>query len=242
MPGPGVMARILAAAIALVCAFCASGCGSGTNARAPAPTSTATPQGSPGPSQSAVDAGRDGVPASIASLPFDERVEDKARIRTLEGFWVISRPSGGDKAETDDYEEILLLDIGETTILRAYPLPSVPPDWITVGDQAVYCGREGDGDLRYAMVCRIDRKTLAATVRIFTDRLDTWRPSDHPTWWQVEPFRLEMSEFAVDGVAVWSKTRTEGWTRLDPVTLTIVDRGTAGPQTSPAPRVSAEPT
>lgn len=206
----------------------------------PAPTQAIALTPVPGPSQSVVDAQRDGVPASIAALPFAKRVEDRARIRTAEGIWMISRPSGGAKPDRTDYEEILLLDLDETKILRAYPLKSVPPRWITVGDDAVYCGRAGDGALPHSMVCRIDRTTFAPKVRIYTDQLDRWIPAEHPNSWEIEAFHLEMRDLVVDDVALWSEAR-EGWTRIDPASLTIVERGTPGPQGSPAPRVTAEP-
>jgi hypothetical protein len=202
----------------------------------PTPTAFRTP--STGPSQPVADAQRDGVPTTVAALPFLERVHTRARLRTPEGIWVISRNEDG-LPDLPEYAEILLLDQQEASIVRAYPLESVPPRWLTMTDQAVYCGRNGAGEMPYSMVCRIDRRTFAARIRIYTD--ERWIPGDHPHGWELDPFQLQITDLVADDVALWVRSRNEGWARLDPNALSIVQRGTAGPAGSPPPSVTAGP-
>lgn len=166
------------------------------------------------PSQSPEDAARDGVVPVIAALPLGERLDVVERHPAAEGTWVTSRLGavvreraredagaigafddpraldGRDALLVEDYGELLLLDAGETRILRAYPLPYLPPQALAVSDGAVHCARQGDGGLPDSMLCRVDRTTLAAQVRVFpADGSGFARGTNRwtPTWWTVEP-------------------------------------------------------
>lgn len=146
-----------------------------------------------GQSQSVADAARDGVIGEVATLPFEIRVRpDQAdagrgeqRVVTEEGVWVVSRPDwnafeprpmivgdetgryGRDFISTSGYGEVLLLGVDEYTILRAFPFPDAGPQALLATEDAVYCARQGDGGLPASMLCRIDRETLEARVRVF---------------------------------------------------------------------------
>jgi hypothetical protein len=121
------------------------------------------------PSQSAADAARDLVIPEIALLTLAERVRlplggggaDVHELATPEGRWVIStrprtstNPSAcfGDRAGIQgidfvcNYTEILLLD-ADGRIRRAYPFENLPIRELVLGDDAVYCGRQGDGGI-----------------------------------------------------------------------------------------------
>lgn len=150
----------------------------------------------PPPSQSAADAARDGVVPAVAALPFDERVSPRTyglvpRVVTAEGVWVASEiPQAEDRWTVGDvegtygydfvgvteYAEILLLDPTERRILRAYPLPDVPPSELAVSDDAVYCAGQGDGAVSTSVICRIDRRTGAWSVRAFPSSIDPYIP------------------------------------------------------------------
>lgn len=150
-----------------------------------------------GPSQPRDEAARDGVLPAVAALTFDQRVEVRdpsagaapTRVETDQGVWVVSHMpvdttdlSGGcglgatddpdavyrrDTICTVEYGEVLLLDHDEQRILRAFPLPGFPPQRLTVTDDAVWCGKVGDGGLPDSMLCRIDRQTYDWQVRVF---------------------------------------------------------------------------
>lgn len=146
------------------------------------------------PSQSPAAARRDGVVPALAKLPFAIRVSVKASIRAREGVWVLSRPTAKaargangcrlgpetgkyptDTICTTEYGEVLLLNARRDRILRAYPLPAVPPRYLVLSATAVYCGRPGSAArnefaLPDAMVCRIDRRSFAARVHVFAPR------------------------------------------------------------------------
>ncbi|MEX0873678.1 MAG: hypothetical protein WD646_11435 [Actinomycetota bacterium] len=182
--------------------------------------------------------------AALAELSFEERVNATTTVSIDDDVWVISRPSisgidcrqpsrDGDQLICDpEYGEVLHLDKNKERILRAYPLPAIPPTAIAITDDAVYCARQGDGGLPNSMACRIDRTTLDIKVRIFpsasepafTDP-DTYRPDT----WTVSDESLEVYKFIADNEGVWAEQYTGGWTRLDPVTLEIEARGTTGP-------------
>ena len=244
--------RIGAAAVALAALAVACGGGSGKPAASPAPTTnppptTATP--SPGPSQAVADAKRDGVVAALATVPFAARVGVVAEVVAPEGVWVISRPADAiaryadgsrlgpetgeypkDTISVKEYGEALLLSPDRSRILRAYPLPSVPATYLRLTDDAVYGGRPGDTTLdEYAlpdaMVFRIDRRTYAATVRVFAPGAESevLQPCFVlPGNWSVTKARLTMTDFAADATGVRARQANGTWTRLDPVTLTIL--------------------
>ncbi len=145
-----------------------------------------------GASQSPAEATRDGVVAEVAALGIAERVSQypervgPTRIETPEGIWLISAVSletpdleqgciigdssgvyGRDFICVNEYREVLLLDRTTGEIIRGYPFPSVPPQSLLLTDGAVYCLSQGDGGAPTSMLCRIDRRTLSATVRVF---------------------------------------------------------------------------
>jgi hypothetical protein len=137
-----------------------------------------------GPSQTGDEASRDGVAPGVAQLPFAWRVGAIAVQRAPEGRWVLSRPSaappradadsspasgtyGRDYVDPTRYGEVLLIDATANRILRAYPLPDVPPTALVLSDAAVYCGRAGDAELPDSVLCRIDRTDLSWRVRVF---------------------------------------------------------------------------
>jgi hypothetical protein len=235
-------------ALGIVAASCI-GCTSDTPERTASPNPTAT--ASRGPSQSAADAKRDGVVPAVAALPFGVRVAPLSTVRLNEQLWVISRlgdtsgtgvdcegPEEGeygvDWVCSSEYGELLLLNRRGTKILRALPLPSVPPQHIAVTDDAAYCGRAGDGGLPHSMVCRIDRRTFETTVWVFWDSdhvAQTPEPSLLPGWKLHEEY-LPMYKFQADDDAVWAKDFHTGntWTKLDPVTLEIVDEKVVRPE------------
>ena len=226
-------------------------CGSGQPAsQAPAtspPATTAPP--ATGPSQPPADAKRDGVVAALANVPFAARVGVVAEVAAPEGVWVIARPTDAIAAyadgsrlgpETGEYPkdtisvkesgEVLLLSADRTRIVRAYPLPSVPATYLRLTDGAVYGGRPGDTTLdEYAlpdaMVFRIDRRTLAATVRVFAPGAESevLQPCFVlPRGGSVTKARLTMTDFAADAGGVRARQADGSWTRLDPVTLAIL--------------------
>ena len=151
----------------------------GTGASSP----TASPTTSLPASQSTADARAYGIEAAVAALPIEVRVQplDTAvwpvattQASTPEGLWLVSRaersPNYDDAAHPGlltEYGELLLLTPDRGRILRAYPFRGVPPQWLLVTPQAVYCGRQGDGGLPNSMVCRVDRSTGALTVVVF---------------------------------------------------------------------------
>jgi hypothetical protein len=166
------------------------------------------------PSQSVGDAVRDGVVPAIAALPLAERLEILERLPAAEGVWVRSRLSesvreraredacaigafgdpraldGRDAVCVDEYGEVLLLDGAESRIIRAVPLPGVPAQTVVLGDEAVYCARQGDGGLPDSMLCRIDRTSFAPLVRIFPAAKDSSFGRDTnrwmPRWWVLD--------------------------------------------------------
>jgi hypothetical protein len=132
----------------------------------------------------------------VAALPFAERVQVIASEEAPEGVWAISRmpgegPTLGDERGRygvdfvwpHDYGELLLLDTTSTRILRAVPLPGVPPQSLAVRDTAVYCSRQGDGGLPDSMLCRADRAGTGTLVRVFASAgPDPTVPVDRPGW------------------------------------------------------------
>jgi len=197
------------------------------------------------PSQSPADAERDGVVPALAALPISLRVDPQFAIPTDEGLWVLSQP----KAETVawpqgcglgdptglygrdiicvlEYGEVLLMDPTGERILRAYPLPGLPPYLLVVTHDAIFCGRWGDGALPDSMLCRIDRTTLDWMVRVFpwymesgfSELSETYIPSNWTIDDPIDASYFEHMEMTDAGLTV------EGWggARLvDPTTLDL---------------------
>ena len=150
---------------------------------------TASPTTSLPASQSAAEARKFGIEPRVAALPIGVRVQQldtaswpvaTTQASTPEGLWLVSRaersPNYDDAAHPGlltEYGELLLLTPDRTRILSAYPFRGVPPQWLLVTPQAVYCGRQGDGGLPDSMVCRVDRSTGALTVVVFQSPLDS---------------------------------------------------------------------
>jgi hypothetical protein len=221
------------------------------------PGSDASGAGDPSPappaSQGVDEAARDGVVPAIAALPFEERVQVLERVPAPEGVWVRSELSevvleraredvcaigafddpraldGRDAVCADDYGEVLLLDPTGQRIVRAYPLPYVPAQTLVLGEDAVYCARQGGGGLPDSMLCRIDRVSGEAVVRvlpfakdsIFSGDTNLWTPS----WWTVEepgevPQVLDALEVTEDALLLRG---TDGTRRADPRTLELLE-------------------
>jgi hypothetical protein len=199
-------------------------------------------------SQSPDDARRDGVIAELAGLPLSLRVEIVESTDTDEGTWVLSRPAPGIEPHTSDcrlgadtgryptdfictteYGEVLLLDTVDGPIIRAYPLPGVPPEFMVLTEDALYCGRNGEGMLPDSMVCRIDRSSLSATVRIFPGEVDSVvaQPCFYPpSSWSISDSPLAITRLGIDERGLWVD-ETDGSTRLDPLTLDVLEGASA---------------
>lgn len=214
---------------------------------------TSTSQGTeaaPRPSQSPQDAARDGVIAELAALSLDVRTQVIVSVPAAEGVWAISHPgvaaedyadgcrlgSDGGQYPTDfictaEYGEVLLLATGTGEIVRAYPFPGVPPEILIVTEDAVFCGRQGAGPLPDSMVCRIDRSSLDATVHVFPGTIDSIvaQPCYYPPGnWTISDASLEVLAVQSGADGLWVEGST-GWALLDPISLEIVEQGTAGP-------------
>ena len=194
------------------------------------------------PSQSPADATRDGIVPEIAALPLEQRAPripagaGAGRIETPEGAWVISTPSpehvdqfseigdaagvyGKDYVDLGEYAEILLLHSETGEILKAFPFPAFPPTSLALFDDGLYCARPeyewGPG----SMLCRVNRHTLAATVRVFLAYSDAdlhdyaWFPGN----WTVD-----------DGVPPSLDDSGELPDNLDPLTLEVYPEAWAG--------------
>ena len=160
--------------------------------------------GSNRPSQTPAEAQRDGVVPALAEFPLSQRVERRVEVSAEEGTWVLATPTEavyraaaaeggrlGDPAASDpeqvigvsEYGEVLLIDeVG--TILRAYPMPTVPPHWILVTSAAIYAGHIGDGAMPDSSLVRIDRRTLQAQVLAIQSSLESWE-RHWPVGWRV---------------------------------------------------------
>lgn len=120
------------------------------------------------PSQTPTDAARDGVDPGLAAAPLDIRSVWSVVVESEQGRWVLSRPGPEAQAALVEYGEVLLLD-ERGGIVRAYPMPGVPPKWIHVTQDAVYAGAIGDGGLPTSSVVQIARQTLQAEVIVIGD-------------------------------------------------------------------------
>lgn len=236
-----------------------AGCGGGTSPPTVDSTVSSTlpvtvPPGPP--SQSIQDATRDGVLPELAALPADIRIEQlpdgfgTTRLETNEGTWLISQPTnripglpggciigdaiglyGLDFLCTTDYAEILLLDSVSGEIVRAYPFATAHPQVLALTDDAVYCIRQGDGGVPDSMLCRIDRATFDAVVRVFPSAVDSavgegtrifippnWTiedPSDLVLW---QRLTIEETRLTIEGIS--------GSAKVDPITLELLEINT----------------
>lgn len=237
-------------------ALIVSGCGGGQAPATIGPSVPTTPPASvPAgpPSQSIQDATRDGVLPELAALPNDLRIEPvpegfgTTRIETSEGVWLISQPTdripgltggcilgdaiglyGKDFLCVTDYAEILLLDSESGGVLRAYPFATAFPQVLAISDDAVYCIRQGDGGVPDSMLCRIDRATFDAVVRVFPSDVDSavgegsrifipanWiidDPSDLVLW---QRLTIENARLTIEGIS--------GSAKVDPLTLELLE-------------------
>lgn len=73
---------------------------------------------------------------------------------------------GVDFVCAESYGEVLLMSDVGLEILAAYPMPGVPPTWMVVTEEAIYCGRPGTKDLPLSALCRIDRSSGDFQVRL----------------------------------------------------------------------------
>lgn len=176
-----------------------------TSPVSPATATNPAPAPAPGkgdqPSQPAADATRDGVEAAVAQLPLSSRIGVEAELPAGNGGrWILSRlprgtvdrfisttsgrlgdPSSGPAAS--DYGELLLLD-GDGAIVKAWPMPDAPPNWLAVGPTAVYAGHDGDGGLPDSTLARVDPATLDATVVLIPAEVDG-TATGWPAGWHV---------------------------------------------------------
>lgn len=168
------------------------------------------------------------------------RLDVVASVSVEEGIWVISRPTEEIAAHANDcrlgaesgryptdfictteYGEVLLLDSQSGAILKAVPLPGIPPEFLLVTEDAVYCARNGEGMLPDSMVCRIDRATLEARVVVFPGAVDSVvvQPCFYPpdAWVLTDrPLAVVTLLIDQDGLSVG------GAERLDPATLDLL--------------------
>lgn len=219
----------------------------GTGASAPVTSPTVTPTASLPASQSTADARAYGIEAAVAALPIGVRVQplDPAfwpvattQASTPEGLWMVSRaersPNYDDAAHPGlltEYGELLLLTPDRSRILRAYPFRGVPPQWLLVTPQAVYCGRQGDGGLPDSMVCRVDRSTGALGVAVFPNTVDSAFSDPQSLTGRPGSWRLDNSspaaifshvpQLTADGLVFADPSQPGGDQplRLDPATL-----------------------
>jgi hypothetical protein len=239
MPG---RRRARAAVIFVVVTLAATACTSDTGRTRSSPAAEATALGGQA-SQNASDARRDGVVPEVAALTFRDRVDRIATVRVDDETWAVSRPTSrglskiGCEEEREgaygidyvcgvEYGELLKLD--GRRIVRAYPLPSLPPQHIAITDDAVFCARQGDGGLPDSMACRVDRSSLALNVRVFPNETEpgVWTETGTtlPEGWTVDDEHLEVTKFVADDAGVWAQSSERDWTKLDPDTLEIVER------------------
>lgn len=183
----------------------AAGASPSTSPVAPATSAAQAPAPAQGegdrPSQPAADAARDGVVAAVAELPTSSRIGVEAELPASNGGrWVLSRlPAGtvdrfattssgrlGDPSTgpaAGDYGEVLLLD-ADGAIVKAWPMPGAPPNWLAAGTDRIYAGHDGDGGLPDSTLARIDPATLGATVIVVPAKIDG-TATGWPSAWHV---------------------------------------------------------
>jgi hypothetical protein len=199
------------------------------------PVAPAFPKPTPqGPSQTRAEAKRDGVPAKVGAMTISDRLEvasvDSPSITTDEGVWTLARPRIG-----TEYGEVLLLDARREKVIKAFPL-SWPPYELAITDEAVYCGRSGDGGLPNTTICRIDRRTKEVTGRAFlcTDCADPPRSPPRREGWSVTYRSVSIYDFVASVTGVWLQDFAGTWTRLDPKTLEVRETNVEEPRPAPS--------
>lgn len=223
----------------------------------PSTASSIAPSDDTTPSQTSEEAERDGIASQIAALPTTARVKiakspyapyPEAALDTPEGRWVASHPTRGSSEGpcefqtpygrqyicSPEYGELLLLDKQSERILRAYPLPALPPHFLIMDDEAVYCARQGDGGVPHSMVCRVDRKTLELKVRYFIGGEQMGPLSSDaykPPHWIEDQSEFGVEQFDVDQRGLWVRPQyAQKWLRLSNTTLEILERDRDRPQ------------
>jgi hypothetical protein len=204
----------------------------------PSPHASTEPAAPSVPSQSAEDARRDGIVPAVAALPLAQRANVVTEAVSDEGVWMLTRlPStawdegiivgdttgvqGRDWVHGFEYAELLLVDPDRQRVLRAYPLPAVPPTSLLVRPDAVYCAQQGDGALPDSMLCRVDRRTFALTVRVFPHET-TPAQAPRPGWtWDEPGAGAFFEEVTVCGDALCVRGG-DGQREVDPVTLELL--------------------
>ena len=191
-----------------------------------------------GASQSAADARRDDVLPAVASLSFEDRVSVILEAEAPEGVWALSRMPGAPAALGDpagrygvdwvarqEYGELLLLDRTARRIIRAYPLPGVPPQTLLLRDDAVYCARQGDGGLPDSMLCRVDRDRLTAQVRVFPPAgPDPASPVQRRDWQRDPSAATGLLQALVPCGKLACAEGPSGASAIDPVSLALTAR------------------
>lgn len=200
------------------------------------------------PSQSPGDAARDGVIPELAAIPLDIRADRLWEHTEPEGTWVVAQPTeqlidrqaaintdarGADAASpcrmgdpVDDtraicvgeYGEILLLDRQGRQVVRAYPFPGAPPDWVLVGPEALYSGHVGDGGLPFSTLVRIDRTTLEPEVWIMPAPDGSTADFALPSWHQADD-RTAYQQLVKVGNPTGRMIAADSW--LNPVAVDL---------------------
>ncbi|MEZ5183665.1 MAG: hypothetical protein R2702_17585 [Acidimicrobiales bacterium] len=169
-----------------------------------------------GPSQSPAEAERDHVLGALARLPLAERAAPLRWFDAREGTWAIVR-SPDEVAPTSG--EVVLVD-ADGAVVRAWPLPGLPPTWIHPTRDAIYAGRVGDGGAPDGAIVRIDRETLKVEGRFLPAAFDGGKVPDLPGW-EVAPARPADAPLVRVGQEAAS---TEGLTLVDSsIGLTAID-------------------
>lgn len=224
-----------------------AGMGASSQTSSAEPSPTTRPTAFLRASQSTADARAYGIDPAVAALPIGVRVRQyvsgtlpvaSTQASTPEGLWLVSRADGDGSAdlgahpELAQYGELLLMAPDRSRILRAYPFRGVPPQWLLVTPEAVYCGRQGDGALSDETVCRVDRSTGALRVAVFPSTTDSTFGDPQSLAGRLGTWRLAGSNSGADFYLLPSLTadgllfardpnRPGGGKplRLDPVTL-----------------------
>lgn len=169
-----------------------------------------------GPSQSAADAARDGVDASVAALPLYGRTDlgwgspDYLTGQvSADDRWILSRlplevgqqlrTDGKTAADTSLVYELLHLVGGVDTparVLQAVPTDVLSPAWVAVGPNAVYSGRKAITSGLNPVLIRIDTTTgqITRLVSVLGDRTISSPLEVPPGWTVATPEQAELMQ------------------------------------------------